>query len=209
MKKRIVSSLLCLCMALSLLPGTGLAAEAPEGGDGIVLSARTEEASLSAQAEESAVALADARVLSPSFRIDLADASACRYHHGSNLSTFTASDLENGNSPYDPSNGGTISVTNSGSSATFKFKERAHFKNADYLLQPFTISVEVPAYTAYTVTFDVDVSLVRNAKGSTWYFLEMTDNTDGAAYTATYSGGENTTMYGSSYFRCFGNGSSL
>ena len=208
MKKRIVSSLLCLCMALSLLPGTGLAAEAPEGGDGIVLSARTEEASLSAQAEESAVALADARVLSPSFRIDLADASACRYHHGSNLSTFTASDLENGNSPYDPSNGGTISVTNSGSSATFKFKERAHFKNADYLLQPFTISVEVPAYTAYTVTFDVDVSLVRNAKGSTWYFLEMTDNTDGAAYTATYSGGENTTMYGSSYFRCFGNGSS-
>lgn len=205
MKKRMASLLLCLCMVLTLLPKTAFAAEgdAPPAGESVQTAPASAAEPLAP--EEATVALADARVISPSFSVKLADANACRYYHGSNLSTFIASSLDVGRGTYD---GGTVSVTESGSSAQFYFKERTHFKNADYLLQPFTMSVYVPAYTSYKLTFDVDVSQVRNAKGSTWCFLEMTDNTGGAAYGARYSGGENTTMYGNSYFRAYSNNSS-
>ena len=49
------------------------------------------------------------------------------------------------------------------------------------------MTVEVPAYTCYKVTLSYDIKLQRNAKGESWYVMEWTDNTDGAAYKRTYS----------------------
>lgn len=42
-------------------------------------------------------------------------------------------------------------------------------ENADYLYQPFTLSVDVPAYTSYTVYFSVTPSHKCNSKGGVHY----------------------------------------
>lgn len=119
-----------------------------------------------------------------SFSLQLASAANCRSYGGNNISTFNPQNANKDRGSYE---GGTVEVTNNGTSSTIHLKERKNFKNAYYLLLPFTMTVEVPAYTCYKVTLSYDIKLQRNAKGESWYVLEWTDNTDGAAYKRTYS----------------------
>ena len=116
------------------------------------------------------------------FSLQLGSAANCRSYGGNNISTFNPQNADKDRGSYE---GGTVEVTNNGT--TIHLKERKNFKNAYYLLLPFTMTVEVPAYTCYKVTLSYDIKLQRNAKGESWYVMEWTDNTDGAAYKRTYS----------------------
>ena len=119
-----------------------------------------------------------------SFSLKIASAANCRSYGGNNISTFNPQNANKDRGSYE---GGTVEVTNNGTSSTIHLKERKNFKNAYYLLLPFTMTVEVPAYTCYKVTLSYDIKLQRNSNGTTWYVMEWTDNTDGAAYNRTYS----------------------
>lgn len=131
-----------------------------------------------------AVAGASAASQSFSFSLKFATAANCRSYGGNNIKTFNPQSADKDRGSYE---GGTVEVTNNGTSSTIHLKERKNFKNAYYLLLPFTMTVEVPAYTCYKVTLSYDIKLQRNAKGESWYVMEWTDNTDGAAYKRTYS----------------------
>ena len=119
-----------------------------------------------------------------SFSLKLASAANCRSYGGSNIKTFDPQNATKDRGSYE---GGTVEVTNNDTSSTIHLKERKNFKNAYYLLLPFTMTVKVPAYTCYKVTLSYDIKLQRNANGESWYVMEWTDNTDGAAYKRTYS----------------------
>lgn len=119
-----------------------------------------------------------------SFSLKLASAANCRSYGGNNISTFNPQNADKDRGSYES---GTVEVTNNGTSSTIHLKERKNFKNAYYLLLPFTMTVKVPAYTCYKVTLSYDIKLQRNANGESWYVMEWTDNTDGAAYKRTYS----------------------
>ena len=120
-----------------------------------------------------------------SFSLKLASAANCRSYGGDkNIKTFDPQKADNDRGSYE---GGTVEVTNNGTSSTIHLKERKNFKNAYYLLLPFTMTVKVPAYTCYKVTLSYDIKLQRNSNGESWYVMEWTDNTDGAAYKRTYS----------------------
>ena len=119
-----------------------------------------------------------------SFSLKLASAANCRSYGGNNIKTFDPQKVDNDRGSYE---GGTVEVTNKGTSSTIHLKERKNFKNAYYLLLPFTMTVKVPAYTCYKVTLSYDIKLQRNSNGESWYVMEWTDNTDGAAYKRTYS----------------------
>lgn len=129
-----------------------------------------------------AVVGASAASQSFDFSLKIASAANCRSYGGNNISTFNPQNANKDRGSYE---GGTVEVTNNGT--TIHLKERKNFKNAYYLLLPFTMTVEVPAYTCYKVTLSYDIKLQRNANGTTWYVMEWTDNTDGAAYNRTYS----------------------
>lgn len=116
------------------------------------------------------------------FSLKIASAANCRSYGGKDIKTFNPQSADKDRGSYE---GGTVEVTNNGT--TIHLKERKNFKNAYYLLLPFTMTVEVPAYTCYKVTLSYDIKLQRNANGTTWYVMEWTDNTDGAAYNRTYS----------------------
>lgn len=118
------------------------------------------------------------------FSLKLASAANCRSYGGDNIKTFDPQNATKDRGSYE---GGTVEVTNKGTSSTIHLKERKNFKNAYYLLLPFTMTVKVPAYTCYKVTLSYDIKLQRNANGESWYVMEWTDNTDGAAYKRTYS----------------------
>ena len=120
-----------------------------------------------------------------SFSLKLASAANCRSYGGDkNIKPFDPQTADNDRGSYE---GGTVEVTNNGTSSTIHLKERKNFKNAYYLLLPFTMTVKVPAYTCYKVTLSYNVKLQRNSNGESWYVMEWTDNTDGAAYKRTYS----------------------
>lgn len=129
-----------------------------------------------------AVVGASAASQSFGFSLKLGSAANCRSYGGNNISTFNPQNANKDRGSYE---GGTVEVTNNGT--TIHLKERKNFKNAYYLLLPFTMTVEVPAYTCYKVTLSYDIKLQRNANGESWYVMEWTDNTDGAAYKRTYS----------------------
>ena len=129
-----------------------------------------------------AVVGASAASQSFDFSLKIASAANCRSYGGNNISTFNPQNANKDRGSYE---GGTVEVTNNGT--TIHLKERKNFKNAYYLLLPFTMTVEVPAYTCYKVTLSYDIKLQRNANGTTWYVMEWTDNTDGVAYNRTYS----------------------
>ena len=131
-----------------------------------------------------AVAGASAASQSFSFSLKLASAANCRSYGGNNIKTFNPQTADKDRGSYE---GGTVEVTNNGTSSTIHLKERKNFKNAYYLLLPFTMTVKVPAYTRYKVTLSYDIKLQRNSNGTTWYVMEWTDNTNGAAYNRTYS----------------------
>lgn len=131
-----------------------------------------------------AVVGASAASQSFSFSLQLATAANCRSYGGDNIKTFNPQSADKDRGSYE---GGTVEVTNNGTSSTIHLKERKNFKNAYYLLLPFTMTVEVPAYTRYKVTLSYDIKLQRNANGESWYVMEWADNTDGAAYKRTYS----------------------
>lgn len=131
-----------------------------------------------------AVAGASAASESFGFSLKLGSAANCRSYGGKNINTFNPQNADKDRGSYE---GGTVEVTNNVTSSTIHLKERQNFKNAYYLLLPFTMTVEVPAYTCYKVTLSYDIKLQRNAKGESWYVMEWTDNTDGAAYKRTYS----------------------
>lgn len=116
------------------------------------------------------------------FSLKLGSAANCRSYGGKDIKTFNPQSADKDRGSYE---GGTVEVTNN--DTTIHLKERKNFKNAYYLLLPFTMTVEVPAYTCYKVTLSYDIKLQRNANGTTWYVMEWTDNTDGAAYNRTYS----------------------
>lgn len=118
------------------------------------------------------------------FSLKLASAANCRSYGGDNIKTFDPQKVDKDRGSYE---GGTVEVTNKGTSSTIHLKERKNFKNAYYLLLPFTMTVKVPAYTCYKVTLSYDIKLQRNSNGESWYVMEWTDNTDGAAYKRTYS----------------------
>ena len=119
-----------------------------------------------------------------SFSLKLASAANCRSYGGDNIKTFNPQNADKDRGSYE---GGTVEVTNNDTSSTIHLKERKNFKNAYYLLLPFTMTVKVPAYTCYKVTLSYDIKLQRNSNGESWYVMEWTDNTDGAAYKRTYS----------------------
>ena len=127
-----------------------------------------------------AVVGASAASQSFGFSLKLGSAANCRSYGGKDIKTFNPQSADKDRGSYE---GGTVEVTNNGT--TIHLKERKNFKNAYYLLLPFTMTVEVPAYTCYKVTLSYDIKLQRNANGTTWYVMEWTDNTDGAACTAT------------------------
>ena len=129
-----------------------------------------------------AVVGASAASQSFGFSLKLGSAANCRSYGGKDIKTFNPQSADKDRGSYE---GGTVEVTNNGT--TIHLKERKNFKNAYYLLLPFTMTVEVPAYTCYKVTLSYDIKLQRNANGTTWYVMEWTDNTDGAAYNRTYS----------------------
>lgn len=129
-----------------------------------------------------AVVGASAASQSFGFSLKLGSAANCRSYGGKDIKTFSPQSADKDLGSYE---GGTVEVTNNGT--TIHLKERKNFKNAYYLLLPFTMTVEVPAYTCYKVTLSYDIKLQRNANGTTWYVMEWTDNTDGAAYNRTYS----------------------
>lgn len=131
-----------------------------------------------------AVVGASAASQSFSFSLKLASAANCRSYGGNNISTFNPQNADKDRGSYES---GTVEVTNNGTSSTIHLKERKNFKNAYYLLLPFTMTVKVPAYTCYKVKLSYNITLKRNSKGTTWYVMEWTDNTDGAAYNRTYS----------------------
>lgn len=131
-----------------------------------------------------AVVGASAASQSFSFSLQLASAANCRSYGGDNIKTFNPQNASKDRGSYE---GGTVEVTNNGTSSTIHLKERKGFKNAYYLLLPFTMTVKVPAYTCYKVKLSYNITLQRNSKGTTWYVMEWTDNTDGAAYNRTYS----------------------
>lgn len=131
-----------------------------------------------------AVVGASAASQSFSFSLQLASAANCRSYGGDNIKTFNP---QNASKDWGSYEGGTVEVTNNGTSSTIHLKERKGFKNAYYLLLPFTMTVKVPAYTCYKVKLSYNITLQRNSKGTTWYVMEWTDNTDGAAYNRTYS----------------------
>lgn len=131
-----------------------------------------------------AVAGASAASQSFSFSLKLASAANCRSYGGNNIKTFNPQTADKDRGSYES---GTVEVTNNGTSSTIHLKERKNFKNAYYLLLPFTMTVKVPAYTRYKVTLSYDIKLQRNSNGTTWYVMELTDNTNGAAYNRTYS----------------------
>lgn len=119
-----------------------------------------------------------------SFSLKLGSAANCRSYGGDNIKTFNPQNADKDRGSYE---GGTVEVTNNDTSSTIHLKERKNFQNAYYLLLPFTMTVKVPANTCYKVTLSYDIKLQRNSKGESWYVLEWTDNTDGAAYKRTYS----------------------
>ena len=119
-----------------------------------------------------------------SFSLKLASAANCRSYGGDNIKTFDPQKVDKDRGSYE---GGTVEVTNNDTSSTIHLKERKNFKNAYYLLLPFTMTVKVPAYTCYKVTLSYNIKLQRNSNGESWYVMEWTDNTDGAAYKRTYS----------------------
>ena len=134
--------------------------------------------------------------------VTLAGDSAYKYYDGNDTDSLSVSSMSNGTGSY---NGGTITVTNSGSSSTIHLKESKNFKNAEYILVPFTMSVNVPAYTAYTIDTKIQLSMNRNAKGSSWYVFEWTDNTNNAAYGKSFSTKMDLTTTDGFMYRAYGN----
>lgn len=184
MKKRVLCLLLVLVMLLGLLPSAALAAPEEEPPQAESLTS-DEIAQVPAAEEDVPAQLAAVSPSSVQPKIVLAGASQCRYHVGDNWNNGFGKDNDGpGCGSYD---GGIRNAVNSGSSATINLKESGRSKKACYLLQPFTLSVEVPAYTTYAVTFKADISLNRNANGASWCFMEMVHNTDGAAYNNLFS----------------------
>ncbi len=129
-----------------------------------------------------AVAGASAASESFSFSLKISPIEDWRSYGGKNISTFSSQNWDKHPGSYKD---GTVEVINNGT--TIHLKEKQKYQNAYYLLLPFTMTVKVPAYTRYKVTLSYNIKLQRNAKGATWYVMEWTDNTDGAAYNRTYS----------------------
>lgn len=156
-----------------------------------------------------AVAGASAASESFGFSLKLSSATNCRSYGGDNIKTFDPQNADKDRGSYE---GGTVEVTNNVTSSTIHLKERKNFKNAYYLLLPFTMTVRVPANTCYKVTLSYDIKLQRNSKGESWYVLEWTDNTGGAAYKRTYSAnnadasGGICRLHGSAKSPCTGSG---
>lgn len=117
-----------------------------------------------------------------SFSLKISPVEDWRSYGGKNISTFSSQNWDKHPGSYKD---GTVEVINNGT--TIHLKEKQKYQNAYYLLLPFTMTVKVPAYTRYKVTLSYNIKLQRNAKGATWYVMEWTDNTDGAAYNRTYS----------------------
>lgn len=129
-----------------------------------------------------AVVGASAASQSFSFSLKISPVEDWRSYGGKNISTFSSQNWDKHPGSYKD---GTVEVINNGT--TIHLKEKQKYQNAYYLLLPFTMTVKVPAYTRYKVTLSYNIKLQRNAKGATWYVMEWTDNTDGAAYNRTYS----------------------
>lgn len=129
-----------------------------------------------------AVVGASAASQSFSFSLKISPVEDWRSYGGKNISTFSSQNWDKHPGSYKD---GTVEVINNGT--TIHLKEKQKYQNAYYLLLPFTMTVKVPAYTRYKVTLSYNIKLQRNAKGATWYVIEWTDNTDGAAYNRTYS----------------------
>lgn len=169
--KRVLSAVLTLCLLLGLLPAAALPAQA-------------------------ATAYVEPKIV-------LAAADKCCYYKGKDKDTVGPYPGNNwsgaGRGTYD----GTYAVKadHNKSKVTVQFMEQDHYKDAAYLLQPFTLSVSVPAYTTYTVTFKVDIYMNRNANGATYYFLELADNTNDAAKATRFSAKKDTALAQDSYFR--------
>lgn len=129
-----------------------------------------------------AVVGASAASESFSFSLKISPVEDWRSYGGKNISTFSSQNWDKHPGSYKD---GTVEVINNGT--TIHLKEKQKYQNAYYLLLPFTMTVKVPAYTCYKVKLSYNITLQRNAKGATWYVMEWTDNTDGAAYNRTYS----------------------
>lgn len=191
MKKRVLIMLLALCLLAGLVPTAALAtpAEEPAADGEIAVVDAAETVPEGYTLEDDAPAILAAGDVNISPRIQLRSWE-CYYHHGPDTGTVGPANNDAGNGwdgpgqgSYDTDRGGVIEAGGSGTSAYIHLKERDHFKNADYLLLPFGLRVNVPAYTTYQVDFKTDISMDRNANGATWYFMELMDDRFDATHT--------------------------
>ncbi len=101
------------------------------------------------------------------------------------------------------SGAGNYSVSLEGS--TIHVRETSKGATASYVLQPFTFSVTVPAYTSYVLAYKVSGVIERGSKGSTGWFAELEDmpsETFNATFNTKGNDG-NTSML--SIIRAYGN----
>ncbi len=98
------------------------------------------------------------------------------YHHGENLDSFSGGA---GTGVFD-CRAENRADADGANQAAITADEPARHKTSDILLQPFTIDIDVPAYTSYAVTFRADCRVARNSGGRAWYWLELIDGSAGA-----------------------------
>ncbi len=108
------------------------------------------------------------------FEVKLTDGAS--YHHGENLDSFSGGA---GTGVFD-CRAENQADANGANQAAITANEPARHKTSDILLQPFTIDIDVPAYTSYAVTFRADCRVARNSGGRAWYWLELIDGSAGA-----------------------------
>lgn len=118
---------------------------------------------------------------------------AAKHYQGEDLAVQIAPDQWESGS-------GSYTVTPSG--LTLRAVEGTKGTTASYLLQPFTLSLTVPARTAYTVAFKVSGTVDRGSDGSSIWFSEL-ENSSAADKTLNTQG--NVELRDGAVARAYGN----
>ena len=131
---------------------------------------QTETANLTAEAPQ--LFSTGARAAAP-FQMAVPAANQSYYYYGGDISgTIGASGANHGWSGRGRGNFNT-SVSNSGDSYTLIVAEKEKYKKSNIIYQPFTLTMEVPAYSTKVVDLDLAIEGWRNSKGAASYYLEL------------------------------------
>jgi len=149
-----------------------------------------ETASLTAEAPQ--LFSTGARAAAP-FQMSVPAANQSYYYYGGDISgTIGASGANHGWSGRGRGNFNT-SVSNNGDSYTLIVAEKEKYKKSNIIYQPFTITMEVPAYSTKVVDLDLAIEGWRNSKGAASYYLELFfwGSGEDKAATTKFNVGEN------------------